>query len=117
VEDEAAVLEGMEVLLRGWGAAVIACSSVPEVIDRADGLEAAPDLIIADYRLREGGVGTHAIAALRERFSAKIPAIIVSGSTTPAHLDEAKALDAHLLLKPVMPAKLRSLINFKLKGA
>jgi signal transduction histidine kinase len=117
VEDEPAVLQGMEVLLQGWGATVIACSSLAEVLDRAGELGAAPHLIIADYRLREGGVGTLAIAQLRERFRAQIPAIIVSGSTTPAHLEEAKAINAHLLLKPVMPAKLRALINFKLKGA
>jgi CheY-like chemotaxis protein len=116
VEDEPSVLQGMEVLLKGWGASVVACSAVPEVMERAAALEGAPDLIIADYRLREGGVGTDAIGALRARFSAEIPAIIVSGSTTPAHLEEARAMNAHLLLKPVMPAKLRALINFKLKG-
>jgi signal transduction histidine kinase/CheY-like chemotaxis protein len=117
VEDEPAVLQGMEVLLKSWGASVVACSAVPEVVERAAALEGAPDLIIADYRLREGGVGTQAIGALRARFGAEIPAIIVSGSTTPTHLEEASALNAHLLLKPVMPAKLRSLISFKLKGA
>jgi CheY-like chemotaxis protein len=106
----------MEVLLKGWGATVVACSAVPELLERIAALEDAPDLIIADYRLREGGVGTDAIKALRTRFDCAIPAIIVSGSTTPAHLDEARAMDAHLLLKPVMPAKLRSLINFKLKS-
>jgi signal transduction histidine kinase len=116
VEDEPAVLQGMEVLLKGWGATVVACSAVPELLERIAALEDAPDLIIADYRLREGGVGTDAIKALRTRFDCAIPAIIVSGSTTPAHLDEARAMDAHLLLKPVMPAKLRSLINFKLKS-
>ncbi len=117
VEDEPAVRQGMEVLLKGWGASVVACSSVPEALERAAALEGEPDLIIADYRLREGGVGTQAISALRARFGYEIPAIIISGSTTPAHLEEARALDAHLLLKPVMPAKLRSLIHFKLRGA
>jgi signal transduction histidine kinase len=117
VEDEPSVLQGMEVLLKGWGASVVACSAVPELLERITALEGAPDLIIADYRLREGAVGTDAIEALRTRFGAEIPAIIVSGSTTPAHLEEARAMNAHLLLKPVMPAKLRSLINFKLRGA
>lgn len=117
VEDEIAVLRGMEVLLAGWGAAVVACHSLPEVVDRARELARAPDLVIADYRLREGNIGTQAINALRERFGAAIPAIIVSGSTTPVHLAEAQAIDAHLLLKPVMPAKLRSLIHYKLKPA
>ena len=117
IEDEPAVRQGMEVLLKGWGASVVACAAVPEALERAAALAGAPDLIIADYRLREGGVGTQAIRALRARFGSEIPAIIVSGSTTPVHLEEAREMDAHLLLKPVMPAKLRSLINFKLRGA
>jgi signal transduction histidine kinase len=117
VEDEPTVLQGMDVLLRGWGATVVACATPSEALERAAGLERAPDLIIADYRLRERNVGTQAIAALRERFGNAIPAIVVSGSTTPTHLEEARAMDAHLLLKPVLPAKLRSLINFKLRSA
>jgi signal transduction histidine kinase/CheY-like chemotaxis protein len=117
VEDEAAVLEGMRVLLEGWGAEVVAGASIPETMAGVEPLARAPDLIVADYGLREGNVGTQAIAALRERFKSQIPAIIVSGSTTPAHVDEAKAIDAHLLLKPVMPAKLRTLIHFKLHQA
>jgi signal transduction histidine kinase/CheY-like chemotaxis protein len=117
VEDEAAVLEGMRVLLESWGAKVVACGSLAETAAQAARLSRAPDLIVADYRLREGGIGTEAISTLRKRFNAAIPAIIVSGSTTPVHLGEAQALDAHLLLKPVMPAKLRTLINFKLKPA
>jgi CheY-like chemotaxis protein/anti-sigma regulatory factor (Ser/Thr protein kinase) len=114
VEDEAAVLEGMRVLLEGWGAEVVAGASIRETMAEVEPLTRAPDLIVADYGLRDGNVGTQAIAALRERFKSRIPAIIVSGSTTPAHVDEAKAMDAHLLLKPVMPAKLRTLIHFKL---
>jgi signal transduction histidine kinase len=117
VEDEAAVLEGMRVLLEGWGAEVVTGASIRETMAEVEPLARAPDLIVADYGLREGNVGTQAIAALRERFKAPIPAIIVSGSTTPAHVEEAKSIDAHLLLKPVMPAKLRTLIHFKLHQA
>jgi CheY-like chemotaxis protein len=117
VEDEPAVLQGMEVLLKGWGASVVACAAVSDALERTRALAGAPDLIIADYRLREGSVGTQAIDALRARFGAGVPAIIVTGSTTLAHVEEARAIDAHLLLKPVMPARLRSLIDFKLRGA
>ena len=117
VEDEAAVLEGMRVLLEGWGAEVVAGASVRETMESLEPLARPPDLIVADYRLRDGNVGTQAITAVRDRFRSRIPAIIVSGSTTPAHIDEAKEIDAHVLLKPVMPAKLRTLIHFKLHQA
>ena len=117
VEDEAAVLEGMRVLLEGWGAEVVAGASIRETMAEVEPLSRAPDLIVADYGLRDGNVGTQAIAAVRERFKSRIPAIIVSGSTTAGHVEEAKAIDAHLLMKPVMPAKLRTLIHFKLHQA
>ena len=57
IEDEPAVRQGMEVLLKGWGASVVACAAAPEALERTTALAGAPDLIIADYRLREGGVG------------------------------------------------------------
>jgi signal transduction histidine kinase len=115
VEDESVVLEGMRILLEGWGAHVVAAGSGEELLDRLAEEPGPPALVIADYRLREGRSGVDAIRALRSRYGAALPAIIVTGSATPFNLDEAKALGAHLLLKPVMPAKLRTLINFKLQ--
>jgi signal transduction histidine kinase len=115
VEDETVVLEGMRVLLEGWGARVVAAGSGDELLDGLAASPGPPHLVIADYRLRDGHSGVEAIRAVRERYGTAVPAIIVTGSTTPFNLEEAKALGAHLLLKPVMPAKLRTLINFKLQ--
>jgi two-component system, sensor histidine kinase len=117
VEDEVSVLEGMRVLLEGWGAEVVSGTSIAETMEQVAPLAHAPDLIIADYALREGAVGTHAIAAVRDRFKSAIPAIVVTGSSMPAHIEDAKSVGAHLLIKPVMPGKLRTLINFKLHQA
>ena len=67
-----AVREGLEVLLNGWGATIVAFDSVAAVRAWADGAAAAtaPSLVIADYRLEEGETGVAAIAALRRRFGA-----------------------------------------------
>ncbi|HKC42806.1 MAG TPA: hybrid sensor histidine kinase/response regulator, partial [Burkholderiales bacterium] len=117
IEDEGQVLEGMRVLLSGWGAAVIPCATLEEAFDAIAPTDRPPDLIIADYRLREGATGVEAIDALRARFHRDIPAVVITGSTMPVHMDEAKSKGFHLLLKPVMPAKLRTLIHFKLRQA
>ena len=45
---------------------------------------------------------------------AKIPAIVVTGSSLGGHEDEAERHDYHLLIKPVLPNKLRAMIAFKL---
>jgi two-component system, sensor histidine kinase len=115
VEDEPAVREGLEVLLRGWGAAIVALDSIAAARAWAQSAEAAaPSLVIADYRLDSGETGLAAIAAVRARFGAAVPAIVVTGSTLAGHDKEALEQDFHLLVKPVLPNKLRAMIAFKL---
>ena len=116
VEDETAVVEGMRVLLAGWGAEVMIAESAAAAEDLLTGMTIAPDLVIADYRLGGAVTGVDVIERFRSKFSNDLPAIVVTGSTTPTHLAQAQVKNFHLMLKPVMPAKLRTLINFKLRG-
>jgi signal transduction histidine kinase/CheY-like chemotaxis protein len=117
VEDEPAVRSGLEVLLQGWGAQLASFDSVAECSAWAAASDPAavrPDLCIVDYRLESGRNGVEAIATLRERFGAALPAIVVTGSTMSTLDKEAQEKDFHLLLKPVVPNKLRAMIAFKL---
>ena len=117
VEDEPAVRAGLEVLLRGWGAGIKAFESVAESAAWAatcDPEVVQPDLLIVDYRLEEGRTGVDAITVLRQRFGSKVPAILVTGSTMTGHEKDAQVHDFHLLIKPVVPNKLRAMIAFKL---
>jgi two-component system, sensor histidine kinase len=118
VEDEPAVREGLAVLLQAWGAAVLAYDSLPAL--RAALAAGAlgsdvPDLALVDYRLPEGTTGVQALDALRAHWpGATLPAVIITGSSLGGHEAEAAAHDFHLLIKPVLPNKLRSMIGFKL---
>jgi len=117
VEDEPAVRAGLEVLLKGWGAELASFESVAESTRWALACDPAvvkPDLLIVDYRLEEGRTGVDAIRALRERFGDGVPAILVTGSTMTGHEKDAQVHDFHLLIKPVVPNKLRAMIAFKL---
>lgn len=117
VEDEPAVRSGIEVLLQGWGAEVASFDSVAEAAawaERSDPAQVRPDLLIADYRLEAGRSGIDAIVALRGRFGSALPAIVVTGSTMSTLDKEAQEKDFHLLIKPVVPNKLRAMIAFKL---
>ncbi|GAB4042327.1 MAG: hypothetical protein Fur0014_14490 [Rubrivivax sp.] len=116
VEDETAVREGLVVLLQAWGANV-------ESFETAEAVQAwaatpgaeAPDLLLVDYRLPNGSTGLEALAAVRRRFTERsIPAIVITGSSLGGHEDEAIQHDFHLLIKPVLPNKLRAMIAFKL---
>jgi signal transduction histidine kinase len=117
VEDEPAVRAGLEVLLAGWGAQIDAFESVAASrawAERSDPARVRPDLLIVDYRLEDGLNGVDAIGALRARFGVSIPAILVTGSTMTGHDREAQEHNFHLLIKPVVPNKLRAMIAFKL---
>jgi signal transduction histidine kinase/CheY-like chemotaxis protein len=116
VEDEAAVREGLVVLLKAWGASVIDFDTVSALQAWLARQPAeAPDLLIVDYRLPQGTTGLDALAAARAHWpTRKLPAIVVTGSTIGGHENEAAEHDFHLLIKPVLPNKLRAMIAFKL---
>jgi signal transduction histidine kinase len=117
IEDDPAVKSGLEVLLKSWGASVISFDSLQACEQWAQAAEPSmlqPDLIVADYRLESGHTGVEAIRALRGMLGRPIPAIVVTGSVLSSHEREAAEHDFHLLLKPVVPGKLRAMIAFKL---
>ncbi|PIV75765.1 MAG: hybrid sensor histidine kinase/response regulator, partial [Rhodocyclales bacterium CG17_big_fil_post_rev_8_21_14_2_50_68_7] len=62
----------------------------------------------------DGVSGFDVTRRLRERFGERTPGILVTGSVSAEHSDAARAQGLHFLLKPVTPAKLRTLIHFKL---
>jgi two-component system, sensor histidine kinase len=116
VEDEPAVREGLSVLLAAWGAEVTSFEDIGSLQQGLAAAElAAPDLLIVDYRLPEGRTGVDALALLRARWPERtLPAIVITGSSLGGHEDEAAKHDFHLLIKPVLPNKLRAMIGFKL---
>ena len=66
-----------------------------------------PDLIIADYRLGEGELGTGVIERLRDEFGMSIPALLVSGDASAEAIANMRASIQDVLLKPVVPEQLR----------
>jgi signal transduction histidine kinase/CheY-like chemotaxis protein len=118
VEDDPAVLGGLQVLLKSWGADVLAFDSYSTAADWAAAAAARklvkPDLLIVDFRLESGHTGLEVIQAMRAAFGSALPAVIVTGSLMSNQEGEAHAHDFHLLLKPVVPTKLRAMIAFKL---
>jgi two-component system, sensor histidine kinase len=120
VEDEAAVREGLVVLLQAWGARVVAFDTLAGVQAWLSSPTAEePDLLLVDYRLPQASTGIDALVAMRARWpqgrlQGRLPAIVITGSSLAGHEDEAVKHDYHLLIKPVLPNKLRAMIAFKL---
>ncbi|WP_247894302.1 ATP-binding protein [Azospirillum sp. B510] len=106
IEDDEVVREGLRAMLAEWGYGVLSAASCAEALDLANG-GPAPDLIVADYRLRDGRTGTEAIREVRLALGRSLPGILVTGDTAPARAQEAEAGNFRVMHKPVIAADLR----------
>jgi signal transduction histidine kinase/CheY-like chemotaxis protein len=111
IDDELAIRNAMSALLTGWGHETIVVGSGEDAIRQLSVCEQRPDLIICDYRLRDGEDGIAVIERLRSEFNEAIPAMLITGDTAPDRLAEAKASSLLLLHKPVSNGKLRAAIT------
>lgn len=109
IDNEAAILEGMEVLLKSWGCEVVSALDANEAAAALHARGIAPHIVIADYHLNEGS-GCEAIAALARSLNREVSGVIVTADRSPEVQDEVRAAGYRLLRKPVKPAALRTAI-------
>ncbi len=110
IDDEQRILDGMTVLLEGWGCQVLTALGLSAATERLAQSHEVPDAILADYHLGQE-LGIDVIAALRARFGAEIPAILMTADRSQAVRVEADLRQINLLHKPVKPAALRALLT------
>lgn len=107
IDNEEAILEGMRVLLGGWGADVHVARGQRE----ARALDIVPDVIIADYHLDNGASGVDAVTILREHYQRHIPALLITADRTQEVRDLAEEEDIAVQHKPLKPALVRAFLN------
>ncbi|WP_391347889.1 ATP-binding protein [Azospirillum sp. A23] len=111
IEDDAVQLEGIGLLLRGWGYAVIPARGIDEACAGLEGGAAAPDLVLSDLRLSGPETGIDAIQAVRARCGRRVPGVIVTGDTDPDRLRSVDRSGFPLVHKPCDPTALRRLLS------
>ncbi|MGH1405521.1 MAG: ATP-binding response regulator [Rhodomicrobiaceae bacterium] len=111
IEDNPNVRVAMKTLFSRWGAQCLAADSHATIQEQLNQVERTPDVIVADYHLKDEIVGPEVVAHIRNRYSApELPAVIVTATPYPAVLDHAAREKCELLTKPVAPAELRALL-------
>ncbi|TKA90926.1 response regulator [Halopseudomonas bauzanensis] len=81
--------------------------------DRRDG---EVDLLLADYHLEGGMTGLELIEAMRQEELYTGPAVLVTADTSDELARSAEAANVLLIYKPVLPARLRRLVQSLLQG-
>ncbi len=107
IDDESAIVEGMQVLLAGWGAEVIGSTTGDNVVAAVHAAGKLPALLIVDHRLGTGQSGIEVAQRIRRELDPEIPGILVTGSMTPELDSLAREANLDFLLKPVMAEELR----------
>ena len=115
VDDEIEIRDSLAELLKSWHCRVIGAASANEAIAslvHGDPPYIRPDVILADYRLRDGETGNDVIDKIASLFGQQtIPAIIITGDTAPERIKEANASGYRILHKPVSANELRVLLG------
>jgi Na+/proline symporter/signal transduction histidine kinase/CheY-like chemotaxis protein len=107
IDNEKPILDGMRVLIEGWGCHVHSSISVREAMAALDEMEASPDFVIADYHLGRGD-GLTLIDQVRRKLGWNVPAVLVTADRDRLLQEEALKMGVSFMNKPLRPAALRA---------
>ncbi|MFT6465896.1 MAG: DNA-binding NtrC family response regulator [Halopseudomonas sp.] len=112
IENDLINQEAMETLLREWGCTV-RCYQTPE--QALENIQpGSVDLLVSDYRLEGGMDGISLVRALRERGLHTGATLLITADTSEEVVEAARLTDIELIYKPVLPARLRRMIQQQL---
>ena len=109
IDNDPRILEGMRLLLEGWGC-VVRTYSGTEAFEADEAVGPAPEIILADYHL-DGENGLDVIRTLRGAYGEAVPAVLITADRSNEVRAAADQIDVAVLNKPLKPAVLRSMMN------
>ena len=109
IEDDQVQLMALRSILESWDCRVFSASSGARALAvLASGGQQTPDLVMAELRLRGGHTGLQALADVRQQLDREIPAILMTGESSPERIKELAGADVSVLVKPFGPENLRN---------
>jgi CheY-like chemotaxis protein len=111
VDDDAVVLMGLEAMLADGGYEVLSATSAEEAVAVLGRAGRTPDVVVSDYRLRNGEVGTECVRRVRAFLGAAVPGVILTGETGPAAVSDIAAHGLGIAHKPVTARQMHAAIE------
>lgn len=111
VDDDENICAAMSAMLGSTGIDAVTGTSTDALIDALIEADKLPHLIVADYRLSKGQTGDQAIVQLKRALNIDVPAILVTGDTSPISVANATSSGFDLLHKPISPEELSKKIK------
>ena len=111
IDDEESIRIGMRDLLQTWGFEVLLAGSIAEACTEVRRHASVIDIVLSDLRLANKEDGIAAIERVREVYGAPLPALLITGDTSPDEVKRAHDSGHQVLFKPVRPRELYSLLR------
>ncbi|RUR26676.1 response regulator [Vreelandella andesensis] len=114
IDDDPAIIEGMQALLGSWGCRVRAAATVSALEAASDGER--PAVLLVDYHLgdhRENGIDL--AARLRRRYPG-LATVVITANHEAALKRATREAGMHCLLKPLKPLRLKMLLGALLES-
>jgi CheY-like chemotaxis protein/anti-sigma regulatory factor (Ser/Thr protein kinase) len=109
LDNEPAILEGMETLLAGGDCNVLKATDTQEALAQIRTASRPPEIILADYHL-DDETGLDAVQAIREELGYEVPAVVITADRSPEVQELIRSEGLQLLRKPLRPAALRAVM-------
>jgi signal transduction histidine kinase/CheY-like chemotaxis protein len=107
IDNDETVLQANQELLQAWECHTIAKKTANEVLTALQKHLRTPDLILCDMHLGAGSDGISEITHIRGQLQEAIPAIIISGDSSPSLIEQVEQAGLVFLQKPLSPEHLR----------
>lgn len=110
IDNDPSVLAAMQSLLSRWSCRTCLVRSSEEIEEVVQAGSFRPDIVLADFHLDGGELGTDSVRRLREVFGERLPAIVITADHGQDTAEATRQAGCELLCKPVRPAELRALM-------
>ncbi|MBY0432467.1 MAG: response regulator [Rhodospirillales bacterium] len=97
-------------MTRRWGWEVLAATTGSEALQLVEGSPHLPDVIVADYRLGDNETGLKAIHDIHGVCGISVPAIVLTGDTSPERIVECQQSGFRLVHKPINACALQKVL-------
>jgi signal transduction histidine kinase/CheY-like chemotaxis protein len=111
IDDEEDIRLSVQHLLTQWGYEVLAASTIEEAQALAMQRQGLIDIVMSDLRLRGTDDGLRAIERVRQVCGYDVPALLVTGDTSPEQVKRVHESGLIVLFKPVQPKELFAVLQ------
>ncbi len=108
IDNEQAVLDGMQAVLKSWHCRVLTARDGAEALRLTRRYCDEIDIVLVDYQLDDGDSGLELLEQLRELVSRPLPAILISATTDTDAIARAQQQGAAYLPKMAKPEELKT---------